>query len=64
MNKLTDVGSSPSAGPVKEQTVGECLDERIAGARKNVERLCNLKAKAEACNLLGYPQQFFSRLIW
>ena len=42
----------------KEETVGEHLDHAIEQARKQVERLCILKAKAEASNILNFPSEF------
>ncbi len=46
----------------KPRTVGERLDERIASARKEVERLCILKAKAEALNILDHEYDFYMDL--
>ena len=46
----------------RAKTVGEHLDERIAAARQQVERLCIVKAKAEALNILDHPIEFYQQL--
>lgn len=54
-------GCSPDVGLIpkraEQKTVGDYLDERIAYARSEVERLCVAKAKAEALNILKWPHQ-------
>ena len=37
------------------ETVEDMYNQRIEEARKNVERLCIAKAKAEALNIHKYP---------
>lgn len=60
---MTDGCQVPFPPPVaRELTLGEVLDKRITDAREEVERLCNLKARAEACNLLKYPSDFINKL--
>lgn len=44
---------------VRVRTVGEHLDRSIREARERVERLCNIKAKAEALNVLQHPVDFY-----
>jgi hypothetical protein len=44
-------------------TVGDMLDESIKRARENVERMCVVKAKAEALNILDHPAEFYHQLI-
>lgn len=46
----------------ESETVSEHLDRQIKHAREQVERLCVLKAKAEALNILGHPYQFYLEL--
>jgi hypothetical protein len=61
----TDAGCvTKSSESLTERTVGQTLDMRIANARAEVERLCNLKAKAEALNILQYPFEFIQTLSW
>lgn len=45
-------------------TVGEMLDIRIQTARKQVETLCILKAKAEASGILEFPHSFVCEVAW
>lgn len=49
-----------AASPARESTVGEILDIRIAKAREQVEKLCMIKAKAEAMQMLNHPIQFIA----
>lgn len=46
------------------ETVGQSLDRRIQRAREQVEALCVLKAKAEALNILDFPQEFIWKLAF
>ena len=48
----------------EQQTVGQHLDQQIANARANVERLCIAKAKAETAQILDYPMQFIYQLAY
>ena len=56
-----EAGMSPKACR-SEVTVAEMLDMRIQRARREVERLCVLKAKAEALNILGHEAEFYFEL--
>lgn len=47
----------------REQTVEEVLTERIEYSRKEVERLCIAKAKAETLGLLKYPYQEMCKIL-
>lgn len=46
------------------ETLGQCLDQRIAQARKNLEELCITKAKAEAMQMLNTPMDFMRKATW
>ena len=63
-----DTPSNAKCEPLKphrrEVTVGEALDERISAARKRVEQLCILKAKAEALNVLDHPYECYQDLAF
>lgn len=55
------VGSIPKRA--EQKTVGDYLDEKIAYARSEVERLCVAKAKAEALNILKWPHQQLHNIV-
>ena len=69
MSGLTDsscscagrLGSSPAPDL---STVGKTLDYRIQCARQEIERLCILKAKAEAMQVLEFPSEFVRQIAW
>lgn len=49
------------AGP---KTVGEAFDERIKYLRGELERVCILKAKAEALQILNFDKEFLYQVAW
>ena len=62
LNSDSNLGS-----PVKsqvDQTVGQYLDQRILDARKHLETVCILKAKAEASGLLDFPRDFVRDTVY
>jgi hypothetical protein len=52
------------AGDPKPVTIGEHMDQRIADARKNVEKLCVTKAKLEALNVLDHEIDLYAAIIF
>ena len=56
-------GQTPSkAVQIKDPTLREHLDDRIARARQELENLCIIKAKAETLQVLNYPMSFIYQL--
>lgn len=45
-----------------KRTLGEDLDNRIQNLREALERMCILKAKAEAAQMLNVPVHFIRDL--
>lgn len=63
VDKTSDSKDSEAVS-IAAQTIGQRLDNRIAYARKEVERLCIAKAKAEALGILDYPHEFVETLVY
>ncbi len=60
----TDGCAEPVSVCRKDETLEESLNHRIAAARKHVEELCVLKAKAEALGILQYPRDFIESVAY
>ena len=55
------LGTSPAPDL---STLGKTLDYRIQCCRQELERICVLKAKAEAMQMLDYPTEFIRQVAW
>ena len=61
MTPMTEQNACEASRGVRQaETVEAVFNKRIEEARKNVERLCIAKAKAEALNLHKFP---YSELV-
>ena len=60
---LIDPLNGTSVSSRVQQTVGQHLDENIKNPREQLEKACVLKARAEACQMLDYPQDFINQLF-
>lgn len=58
--KCTDIGKIVA----KPVTIGEYLDQQITDARKRVEKLCVIKAKLEALNVLDHEVDLYTEIIF
>lgn len=62
-NSCCDVGMVTKQSEPKSITIGENIDDAIQNCRKELERLCVIKARAEALQMLEFPVDEVRKLV-